>query len=77
MVRVDQHPFPDLGAFADFTQEVIDLGRCRAHDDLGIDQAGRPDQLLHDLAGVAVLVIRRGCRNEDRLPQMRFELGEL
>nr|BFE89063.1 hypothetical protein GCM10020093_116640 [Planobispora longispora] len=48
--RGDQDPLVLLGARADLVDQVVDLGRGRLDDDLGVDQAGRADDLLDHLA---------------------------
>ena len=39
---------PLRGALADLGEQIVDLVRDRADLDLGIEQAGRPDDLLDD-----------------------------
>ncbi len=51
--RRDQHALVALDAPADLLEQVVDLVARRAHLDLGIDQAGRPDELLDDHAAAA------------------------
>ena len=46
--RGDEHAVALLGALADLGEQVVDLVRDRADLDLGIEQAGRPDDLLDD-----------------------------
>ena len=46
--RGDQHPLLRLHPRADLVEQVVHLALHRADLDLGIDQAGRPDDLLDD-----------------------------
>ena len=56
--------------------EVVDLALGRLDDDLGIDQAGGPDDLLDHLARDRDLVLGRGRREKDALVDARLELLE-
>ena len=47
--RGDQDPLVALGADLDLVHQVVDLALGRLDDDLGVDQAGRPDDLLDDV----------------------------
>ena len=60
----------------DLGQHVIDLGRCRPDLDRRIDEAGRPDDLLHDGIGMRPLVGPRRGGDVDRLRRQRLELIE-
>ena len=57
--RRDQHALAGLLAQADLGQQVVDLVPRRPHLDLGVDQAGRADDLLDDLGRDAHLVRAR------------------
>jgi hypothetical protein len=57
---------PDLLALADLVQEVVDLVLGRAQLDLGVDEVGRPDQLLGDDRRVAQLERRRASPRRRR-----------
>ena len=48
VVTSTRSPFFD--ALADLAEQVVDLAADRAHLDLGIEQAGRADDLLDDHA---------------------------
>ena len=48
--RGDQHPLVALGAQPDLVHQVVDLALGRLDHHLGVDQAGRPDDLLDHLA---------------------------
>ena len=68
---------PDLDALADLAEQVVDLAADRADLDLGIEQAGRPDDLLDDDAlGALQLVVGGRRRHEDRLAGARLPLVE-
>ena len=56
--------------------QVVDLTLRGADDDLGIHQARRPDDLLHDLLGNLELVGRGGGGQEDDLGDALDELVE-
>ena len=60
--RRDEHPLVALGAHADLLQKVVDLALRRLDHDLGIDEAGRSDDLLDHTVGDSELVLagRRG-----------------
>ena len=75
--RRDQHAFVVVDAVADLLQHVVDLARRGAHFHFGVDQPGRPHQLLDDLPGVRLLPCRRRRRDEHRLPHLAFEFLEL
>ena len=66
--RRDEHALARLLALADLVQQVVDLVLRRAQLDLGVDDAGRPDQLLGDDRRVAELERpgRRGDEHELR-----------
>ena len=58
--------------------EIVDLALGGLDDDLRVDQPGRPDHLLDELAlGPAELVRARRRRQVDRLPDAVHELLEL
>ena len=74
--RGDQHPVAPLGAVADLGDQVVDLALGRLDDDLGVDQPGRPHDLLDHLGGLLDLVGRRRGRQEDALVDPLVELVE-
>ena len=56
----DQDALAALGPLADLAHQVVDLAGGRLQDDLRVDQAGGPDDLLDDVAlGLAELVRAR------------------
>ena len=72
-----QHPFTARDHGADLGEQIVDLVLRRPHLDLGIEQPGGPDHLLHDLAlAVLELVGSRGRGHEDRLVDPLLELLE-
>ncbi|MNP15874.1 hypothetical protein D3C76_1082460 [compost metagenome] len=62
-----QHPLAQRHALADFRQQVVDLGQCRAYFDLRVDQAGRAHYLLHHAPGMLGFIGARGGGHEDGL----------
>ena len=61
----------------DLAHQVVDLALGRLDDHLGVDQAGRPDDLLDDVvdaAALADLVVARGRREVDGLADPVEEL---
>ena len=62
--RRDEHALAPLLAAADLVQQVVDLVPRRPQLDLGVDDAGRPDQLLGDARRVAQLP-RAGRRRDE------------
>ncbi|MPN22144.1 hypothetical protein SDC9_169527 [bioreactor metagenome] len=75
--RRHQHPLSNGNPLIDFAKKIIDLRRRRTYQHLGVDQTGRPHHLLDHLAGMLLLVVGRGRRDENRLPHLRLELVEL
>ena len=64
-----------LGAVADLVDQVVDLALGRLDDHLGVDQPGRPDDLLdHVAADLGQLVVARGRGQVDRLADPVEEL---
>ena len=74
--RRHEHALARLLAAADLVQEVVDLVLGRPQLDLGVDQEGRPDQLLGDDLRVAQLERARRRRDEDELVDLVEELVE-
>jgi hypothetical protein len=73
----DQHPLAAVDARADLAEEVVDLVAHRPDLDLGIEQSGRAQDLLHDHAArLLQLVLGRGGRHEDELAHARLPLVE-
>ncbi len=72
-----QHPLIPLGALGDLPDEVVDLPVHRADLHAGIQQAGRPDHLLHNLARPLPLVLSGGGGDIHHLVQPLLELVEL
>ena len=76
--RRDQDPLVLVGPGADLVDQVVDLALGRLDDDLGVDQPGRPDDLL-DHVGLAAadlveLVVARGRGEVDGLADPVEEL---
>src|SRR3954470_14020403 len=75
--RGDQHALVLLHADADLREEIVDLARRRADDDLRVDEARGPHDLLQDrVAGLLALVIRRRGGDERGLAHHVLELIE-
>src|SRR5690606_18689162 len=62
---------------ADLAQQVVYLPPHRAHLDFGVEHAGRPDDLLHNLLGMFVLILGRGSGGEDDLVDTLLKLLEV
>ncbi len=76
--RGHQHPLLALGPGPDLVQEVVHLVAGRPHGDLGVHQAGGPDDLLGQrVAGKLQLVVARRGRHVDRLAGDPRELLEV
>ena len=67
--------FGDAGV--DLTDEVVDLPLDGPHEDLRVEQAGRADDLLGDLARMLALVVARRGRYEEDLIDPVLELAEV
>ncbi len=65
-----------LDADADLFEEVVDLSLGRLDDDLGVDEAGRTDDLLDDPVSDPHLVPPGSRRQIDGLPDAVLELIE-
>jgi hypothetical protein len=63
-----------LDALGNLVEEVVDLVLCGTHLDLGVDEAGRANDLLHNLARVLELVRPWRRRDEDHLVCLEQEL---
>ena len=74
--RGDQRALVAVDALADLPHQVVDLVARLAHLDLGVDDAGRADDLLDDLRRVRALVLARRGRHEHELRRDREELLE-
>ena len=70
----DQHTLVLLLPQTDLVQQIIDLPFCRPHFNFRIQQAGGADDLLHDLAGAAALVLGGGCADVNDLVGTVLEL---
>ena len=64
-------------ARVDLADEVIDLPLNGPHEDLRVEQAGRADDLLGDLARVLTLIVARRGRDVDGLVHPLLELLKL
>ncbi|MCY1236334.1 hypothetical protein D9M72_489820 [compost metagenome] len=73
----DQDAFVLRGAGLDLAQQVVDLALGGFHYHLGIDQAGGPDDLLHESVGLAQFVLAGGGRKVDGLAHALLELVPL
>ena len=74
--RRDEAALVTLDAQAHLRDEVVDLPVRLLDLDGGIDESGRPDDLLHDLGGVLLLVRARRRAHVDDLPDHRVPFGE-
>ena len=75
--RGDQDPLVLLRAQLDLVHQVVDLALGRLHHHLRVDQAGRADDLLDELAlGLPHLPRARGRGQEHHLPDPLEELVE-
>ena len=72
--RGDQNPFSLGSAGVYLADEVIDLPVYRTHNDLGIEQTGRADDLLDHLTRARQLILGRRCGNVHDLVQTVVEL---
>ena len=73
----DQDALVALGADPDLVHQVVDLVLGLAHLDLGVDDAGRPHDLLDHALGVRALPRARRRRDQHHLPDAVEELVEL
>ena len=71
-----EHALADLLAPPDLVQEIVDLVLRRPQLDLGVDEEGRPDQLLRDARRLPQLPRARRRRDEDQLRHLLEELVE-
>ena len=74
--RRHQHPLAGVGAAVDLGEEVVHLGRCGTHLDVGVDEPRGTNELLHHLSRVPLFVGSRRRGHEDRLGGEAFELVE-
>ena len=75
--RRDQGSLAALHAPADLLEQVVDLALGGTDRDLGVDDAGRADELLGDVALAAFQLVRSGRRaHVDGLVDGRLELLE-
>ena len=74
--RGDKHALMAGGADLYLVQQIIDLTAHGAHVDLGIEQAGGANDLLHVVLAHAQLVVARRGRDVDELRDARLELVE-
>ena len=66
--RRDERPLAALDAAADLLEQVVDLAVGRPDGDRRVDDAGRADELLDDVARAALELVRAGRRaHVDRL----------
>ena len=71
--RRDQHALLFRDDLVDLAHQVVHLAGGGAHVDLGVEQARRADDLLHDLPRLAQLVGPRGRADVDRLADAGLE----
>ena len=74
--RGDEHPPAVADRVVDPQPQVVDLALGRLEHHLGVDQAGRPDDLLDHLGGLFDLVGAGSRRDEDALGDALAELLE-
>ena len=74
--RCDEGALPALDAQPQLGEEVVDLAFRLADLDLGVDEARRPDDLLHDLWRMLELVGTRRRGHVDGLVETLLELLE-
>ncbi len=72
--RGDQDPLVLLHPLADLVHQVVDLALGRLDDHLGVDQAGRADDLLDRVVVAGELELPRGRRQVDGLADPLQEL---
>ena len=70
----DQHPLISRGALVDLSDQVVNLALHRPHLDAGIQQAGGPDHLLHNLPRPGALILSGGGGDIDHLVDSLFKL---
>ena len=75
--RRDQDPVASLGDRLDLVHQVVDLVLRLAHVDLGVDDAGRADDLLDHPTRLGALEGPRRGRDHDQLRHAFEELVEL
>ena len=68
-----KHTLTPFNGLADFAHQVIDLSFDGTHFHMGIQQAGRPDDLLHHLGCFAQFIIRGSCGNINHLVDSLIE----
>ena len=68
-----QHPLVPGRALGDLPDEVVDLAVHRPHIHAGVEKPCGPDDLLHDLAGPAPLVLPRGGGHVHNLVEPLFK----
>ena len=68
-----QHTLTPFNGLADLAHQVIDLSFNGTHFHMGIQQAGRPDDLLHHLGRLAQFIIRGSCGNINHLVDSLIE----
>ena len=72
----DEDSLPRPGALLYLAEEVIDLPLDRSDLGLGIDKAGRPDELLGQRIAVLPFIVAGSRADEDRLVDLLLELLE-
>ena len=73
----DQNPLLHLGPALDLVHQVVDLVARLAHLDLGVDDPGRADDLLHGASGLGLLEGSGGSGDHHQLLDALEELVEL
>ena len=74
--RRDQHAFMPLGHAVALADQVVDLPLDGSNENLGVEQAGRADDLLGNLTGTLALKLARRRGNVDCLSDLAFKLRE-
>ena len=74
--RGHQHALLACNALANLVLKIVNLPTNRTHIDLGIEQAGRTNNLLNVVLANPQLIVTRCCRNVDELGNPRLKLIE-
>ena len=72
--RRNDHTLLLLHATLNALEEIVDLTLCWKDRDMWVNNAGRPNHLLHHLIRTLSLIASRRCGNIDRLTNTRLKL---